>query len=145
MHSEKRVGFEIRCLNNLIKRDVERSKVFQQSTGLHGWAIGWLYENRDREIFQRDFENRFSIRRSTASSILTLMEKNGMITRESVECDGRLKRIVLTDRAVELHRMIQKDISRREKRLTNGISPEELEVFFSVISKIKANLEEKND
>lgn len=145
MHSERRVGFEIRCLNNLIKRDVERSKVFQQSTGLHGWAMGWLYENRDCEIFQRDFENRFSIRRSTASSILSLMEKNGMITRESVESDGRLKKIVLTDRAVEVHKMIQNDINKREKRITKGVSPEELEIFFSVISKIKANLEEEND
>ena len=145
MHSERRVGFEVRCLNNLIKRDVERSKVFQESTGLHGWAIGWLYENRDREIFQRDFENHFSIRRSTASNILALMEKNGMITRESVEHDGRLKRIVLTDRAVEVHKKIQKDICRREERLTEGIDAEELDVFFGVISKIKANLEEKND
>ena len=145
MHSERRVGFEVRCLNNLIKRDVERSKVFQESTGLHGWAIGWLYENRDREIFQRDFENHFSIRRSTASNILALMEKNGMRTRESVEHDGRLKRIVLTDRAVEVHKKMQKDNCRREERLTEGIDAEELDVFFGVISKIKANLEEKND
>lgn len=145
MHSERRVGFEIRCLNNLIKRDVERSKVFQQSTGLHGWAIGWLYENRDREVFQRDFEEHFSIRRSTASNILSLMEKNGMIERKSVEHDGRLKKIVLTERAIEVHKMIQSDIKQREKRLMNGIAPEELDTFFKVISQIKANLEEKYD
>lgn len=145
MHSERRIGFEIRCLNNLIKRDVERSKVFQQSTGLHGWAIGWLYENREREVFQRDFEEHFSIRRSTASNILSLMEKNGMIERKSVEHDGRLKKIVLTERAIEVHKMIQSDIKQREKRLMNGIAPEELDVFFKVVSQIKANLEEKND
>ena len=63
MEHKKRIGFEVRALNNLIKRDVERSKVFQKTTGLHGWAIGWLIENRDKEIFQRDFEERFSIRR----------------------------------------------------------------------------------
>lgn len=145
MRPERKVGFEIRCINNLIKRDVERSKVFQESTGLHGWAIGWLYENREREIFQRDFENRFSIRRSTASNILGLMEKNGMIVRECVERDGRLKKIVLTERAIEVHKKIQNDIKKREERLVKGITPEELEVFYGVLSKIKANLEDKDD
>ena len=144
MNSEKRIGLEIRAVNNLIKRDVEKSDVFKETTSLHGWAIQWFYKNRDRDIFQRDFENHFSIRRSTASNILSLMEKNGMITRESVESDGRLKKIVLTERAIEVHKRISEDIEKRELRISNGITEEELDCFFSVISKIKANLEEGN-
>lgn len=145
MEHKKRIGFEVRALNNLIKRDVERSKVFQKTTGLHGWAIGWLIENRDKEIFQRDFEERFSIRRSTASNILALMEKNGMIVRQSVERDARLKRIMLTERAVEIHKEIECDIKKREQRLTVGLSSEEIDTFFNIISKLKANLEEEDD
>jgi len=141
------IGFEVRNLNNYIKRDVEKSKVFDfcKTTGLHGWAIGYFYENRKKDVFQRDFESHFSIRRSTASNILSCMEKNGLIIRESVEHDARLKKIVLTERAVEIHKMIIKDIYKREERLKKGIDPNDLECFFRVIEKVKANLEVCDD
>lgn len=147
MKPKNAIGFELRTLNNLIKRDIESSKVFEycKATGLHGWAIGYFYENRDRDIFQRDFETHFSIRRSTASNILSCMEKNGFIIRESVEHDARLKKIILTERAIELHKTIIKDIKNREERLKKGIDKEELECFFRVIDKIKANLEGQDD
>lgn len=147
MQPEKTVGFEVRSLNNLIKRDVERSEIFNmcRTTGLHGWAIKYFYDNREKDVFQRDFEERFSIRRSTASKMLGLMEKKGLIERQSVSSDARLKKIVLTERAVELHEKITQDILDREKRLLAGIPPEKLEIFYEVIDTIKANLEVEND
>ena len=143
----RKIGFEIRVMNNLLKRDFESTHTpdIDCSTGVHGLAIGYLYKNRDNDIFQRDFEAHFSIRRSTATRILQLMEKNGLIYRVSVENDARLKKIVLTDKAVEIHKAIIHDIDEREKRLIKGISDEELNTFFSVIDKIKANLEVQDD
>lgn len=142
----KHIGFEIRSINNLIKRDVERShpEGLECPKGVHGWAIRYFYENREKDVFQRDFEARFSIRRSTATNILKLMEKNGLITRLPCENDARLKKIVLTQKAIQIQQNIIKDISEREKRLSAGISPEELAIFFTVCDKIKANLEENN-
>lgn len=147
MQQEKTVSFEIRSLNNLIKRDVERSDIFNmcKTTGLHGWAIKYFYDNRENDVFQRDFEERFSIRRSTASKMLGLMEKKGLIERKSVSSDARLKKIVLTEKAVQLHEKITQDIMERDNRLLVGVSPEQLEVFYKVIDTIKANLEVKND
>ena len=63
---------------------------------MQGWIIGYLYQNRDKEVFQRDIQEQFSIRRSTVTGILQLMEKNGLITRSSVERDARLKKLELT-------------------------------------------------
>ncbi len=147
MKSDKTIGFEIRALNNQIKRDVEKSKVFQycRTTGLHGWAIGYFYDNRERDIFQKDFENHFSIRRSTASDILGCMEKNGFIERIPVDYDKRLKKIILTERAVEIHKTIGDDIKKREEKLKSGITDEEMECFFNVLKKLRANLEDCDD
>ena len=147
MKKQPAVGFEIRKLHHLIKREVEHSASFQyeQATGLHGWAIGWLYENRERDIFQRDLEERFSIQRSTASNMLALMEKNGMIVRQAVDSDKRLKKIVLTEDAVRLCQMFRADIGALEKRLTAGIEAADLACFFRVIEQMKANLEEEHD
>lgn len=143
MAEKRTIGLEIRALNNLIKRYVHSTKPLELdcSTGVHGWALRFFYENRDKDIFQRDFEERFSIRRSTATNMLKLMEANGLIVRQNVEHDARLKKIVLTDKAIEIHKKIGKHIEITEKLLSKGISEEELAVFYDIIDKVKANLE----
>ncbi len=143
MAEQRHLGFEIRTLNNCVKRFVQSKKPpeFQESTGVHGWAIRYFYENRDKDVFQRDFEARFSIRRSTATNMLKLMEKNGLITRKSVSYDARLKKIVLTEKAIEIHKKATKNIEMIESILKKGITEEELTAFYNVVDKIKANLE----
>jgi len=143
MKKERHLGFEIRTLNNHVKRFVQSTKPaeFKESTGVHGWAIRYFYENLDKDIFQRDFEARFSIRRSTATNMLKLMEKNGLITRENVSYDARLKKIVLTEKAIEIHKKATKNIKMIENILKKGITEQELCTFYSVVDKIKANLE----
>ena len=143
MQKEKHLGFEIRTLNNLVRRYFEQHKPeeFKDSTGVHGWAIRYFYENRQKDIFQRDFEERFSIRRSTATNMLKLMEKNGLIKREAVNYDARLKKIVLTEKAVAIHKKATQNIEIFEKLLKDGITNEELNSFYNVLDKIKANLE----
>ena len=74
------------------------------ATGCHSFALRFFAENADRDIFQKDFEEEFSIRRSTATKILQLMEKNGLIERQKVESDARLKKIVLTNKALDIHK-----------------------------------------
>ncbi len=147
MQENRYLGFEIRALNNQVKRFVQGVKPAEldKSTGVHGWAIRYFYENRDKDIFQRDFENRFSIRRSTATNMLQLMEKNGIITREKVPYDARLKKIVLTEKAIEIHKKATENINMIENTLKKGITDDELITFYRVADKIKANLEVQDD
>lgn len=148
MQREKNIGFNIRRLSNYIKRDIEKSSASGKiilPKGVNGWAIHYFYDNRDKQIIQRDFENRFSIRRSTASNILKTMEQNGFIERVSVESDARLKKIILTDKAIKIHEEIMKDIERREALLRKGFSNEEIEQFLAMIDRFVANLEDEND
>lgn len=139
----RKIGFELHKTSRLIKRymDSDAAKSYvDKVTGTHGWAMGYLFHNRDRDIFQKDFEQEFNIRRSTASSILSLMEKNGLIKRESVDYDARLKKITLTDKAVEIQTLVDTSFDRMENMLGQNISDSELEIFFSVLDKICENL-----
>lgn len=148
MNREKDIGFAVRKISNLIKRDAEKTRIklgIDPVKGVNGWAIKYFYDNRDKDIFQKDFETKFSIRRSTASCILKTMEQKGLILRQSVESDARLKKIVLTEKAVEIHHKITDEIHNREKRLRNGISPDDLEVFFKVIDRLCVNMEDNDD
>lgn len=115
---------------------------FEKLTGAHGWAIGYFYHNRDRDIFQRDFEKQCDVRRSSATEMLKRMEKNGMIRRVGVDYDARLKKIVLTEKAIEIQKTLEDKFEQLEKKLSKDISAEELETFFTVLSKIRNNIEE---
>ena len=140
----RKLGFELHRSSRLVKRymDNDATKLYvDKMTGTHGWAIGFFYHNRDRDVFQKDFEQEFNIRRSTASNILALIEKNGLITRESVPYDARLKKIVLTQKALDVQSIVDKAFEKLEETMRKDISEEELQVFFGVIDKINNNLE----
>jgi len=144
MDKSKFAGYEIKIINNLSKRYIDKHKSIKDEenlTSMQGWIIKYIFKNENKDIFQKDIENEFSIRRSTATVILQLMEKNNLITRESVTYDARLKKITLTEKAIEFHNTIKKDILKFEEQLIKDISEEELEVFFKVIEKMKKNIE----
>ena len=83
----RHLGLEIHRLEKMMARRRGYSAAHQDAdclTGMHGYLIRYLYENRGRDVFQRDIEKAFSISRSTVTVTLQLMEKNGLICRESV-------------------------------------------------------------
>lgn len=148
MKERNDIGFKVRILSNLIKRDVEKSKNelgFELPKGINGWAITYFFDNRKKDVFQKDFESEFSIRRSTASAILKTMEQNGFITRESVDYDARLKKIVLTEKAINIHKAVLNNRDEREERLRQGLTETEIENFLKTADRLIRNMEESND
>lgn len=143
MKREQTVGFRIRTLSVGIKRAVEAGKAKyrpEKCTGTHGWVIGYLYDNRDKSVYQRDIEKQFSVSRPTMTEILKLMEKNGLIERVRDESDARLKRIELTPLALEIHERHERNIEAFENSIREGISDSEMDIFFSVLEKLEANV-----
>lgn len=138
------MGFEIRTISNLIKRHVGNLPAFKAAesvTGTHGWVIAYLYHHQDQDMYQKDIEEEFSIRRSTATAILQRMEKNGLIIRRSVAHDARLKKLELTEKAIKVQEQIDLEIAAFEKKLVNGLTEEEIEIFYKIADKLKRNLE----
>ena len=76
------------------------------------------------------------------TGILQLMEKNGLITRSSVERDARLKKLELTPRAVQLHERIGRSVRQVEERLNQSLTPQEKQEFLRLCGKIRAGLQE---
>ena len=143
MEYREDIGFQIRTLSHLVKRTVDQAAfdgVDDHPTGVQGWIIGYLYRNRDKEVCRRDIQGQFSIRRSAVTGILQLMEKNGLITRSSVEQDARLKKLELTPRAIELHERIERSVRQVEERISHCLTPEEKETFIQLCEKIRADL-----
>lgn len=145
MEKNKYIFFELHKCSRLIKRYIDNNtdkEKYENLTGAHSWAIGFFYHNRDRDVFQRDFEKECNVRRSSATQMLKRMEKNGMINRIGVDYDARLKKIVLTEKAIEIQKTLDEKFEQLERNLSKDISNEELETFFGVLSKITDNIGE---
>ena len=89
---------------------------------------------------QSEICRKLRIKPSTAAVSLQRMEKNGLIYREAVPYDARLKRIVATEKAMQYQELIHQSLEETEDRLTSGISPQDLAVFFRVINQMIRNM-----
>lgn len=137
------IGRELRSLHNLIFRYFERcshKKEIDTVTGTNCWIIGYLSDHDDRDIFQKDLEEHFTITRSTASRVLRLMEQKGLIERQQVARDARLKKLVLTQKARQLSEMMKEDRQDMERRLLSGFSAEEVAALHAYLLRMKANM-----
>lgn len=143
MRQERHVGYEIKALSNLLRRKVLEttcSSGGDDFTEMQVKLLGFLCHNRDQEVCQKDIEEAFYIRRSTASRLLKRLEAQGYVVRQSVERDARLKRVTTTPKADALHQKVMDQISSVENQLTRGISQAEVEQFLSTVEKLKQNL-----
>jgi len=108
---------------------------------LQGWIIDFLFrESKNRDIFLKDIEKEFNIRRSTACNVVSRMENLGLIIRMCRPEDARFKVIKLTGKAFDDHLEARQDFFKAEKQATKGIDEEELRVFLAVCEKISNNL-----
>jgi len=141
----RKIGLEFQSVHHLIRRRVDALLTeygLQDLTQMQSFVIRFLREHQgEGDLFQRDLERQFHIRRATATGILQLMEREGLLYREPVDYDARLKKLVLTREAVELDEHICQTIQAVEGQALRGIAPEDLKAFWRVLDQMKRNLE----
>ena len=140
---KKEIGMEIRKLMNFIQRNVKSSNIEDKRlsmTKMHGMIIGFLNTSKHKDVFQKDIEKAFSMRRSTTSKMLKNMEEKGLIERISSEQDARMKKLQLSEKGQSLVEEVSREYQRIENLLTEGLSEKELEQFFTVIYKMQQNM-----
>ncbi len=139
---EKHIGFEVRTLSNLINRRINQmiSEEEDSLTAHQTWILNYLVSNSDRDIMQRDIEKHFSVRRSTTSHMLQLMENNGYITRISASDDARMKRIVITSKGTEAQARMADRLNRFENLLQDNLSKEDLAALSRLLQQMADNI-----
>lgn len=141
---QRKIGIDIHRLDNRIRRCVQRTASqheMEAVSGTNGRIIRFLSEHADRDVYQKDLEGEFGITRSTASRVLRLMEHKGLLERQSVPHDARLKKLVLTERSRRvLQEMCQTGMTI-DARLLRGFLPEEVQTLYGFLDRMFQNLE----
>ena len=140
-------GRLVRMLNHQLKRNQKPEEAVEDDelTPMQRHILNYiLLETLHRDIYQKNIEEEFQIRKSTVSGILKLIEKNGFIYRESVKEDARLKRILPTKKAEAMRPSILEHIHETEIRMTEGVSEQDLFLCKKVLYQMCQNLAKKN-
>ena len=142
MNREHDFGLKLNILSHKLKKHLNAVLSDLGITGVQSRILHYiLVHYSSGAVFQRDIEAVFGLSRSTATGILQLLERDGMIRRESVSTDARLKSLVPTEKAARIDEEVLESITAIERRLVRGISAEEQEIFLSVADRMARNLD----
>ncbi len=136
------IGRCVHILSRQIKRKVDESVSKYDVTAVQCSFIKIINEcTKNGDVYAKDIEAKFNMRRATVAEILSLMEKNGLIVRESNNGDARLKKILLTQKSLEIQSSIEKEIKKVEDNLKKDLTKEEITQFMKTMKKMSENIE----
>lgn len=136
------LGVLIHKVAHKMKREIDHANQKLGVSGVQGRIIGYVRcESKNRDVFQKDIEEHFELRGSSVTSTLQNLEKMSFIVRESIPTDQRLKRIVLTKKALDIHNQITKNIEQVEKEAFSSINKEEEQLLSDLLKRILNNIE----
>lgn len=98
-----------------------------------------IEKGKTDQVYQKDVEMFLSVRKSSVTSLIDNLERDGYIRRESVPFDGRYRHLAPTQKAMELKPVISERITQYMESLFVGIPDEDLEVFESVLDRMTEN------
>lgn len=131
------LGNQIIILSNQVKHYLHQAAEVEGVSGSQSRILHYISEfSKKTEVYQKDVEEFFYLRRSTVTQTLQTMEKNGLIKRSSVARDARLKKLELTEAGQALEAQIHTRVMQMEHQLSDCLSEEEITQFLSITDKL---------
>lgn len=131
-------------LHCICHRAIEQQMADLSLSSIQSRMIGYLYfcSKQGKKVLQRELEAEFKIRKSSVTSVLQTLEKKGLIQRINVEGDARQKQLLLTEKAVALHEIVNHRLEVLEEEVNASMTLEEREILQICVQKIQDRLKE---
>ncbi|MEI6886989.1 MAG: MarR family winged helix-turn-helix transcriptional regulator [bacterium] len=137
MHTSINIGREVNTFINKINKRVSNIVSKYGITGPQAHILNFIFNKSIKEeVLQKDIEKEFDIRRSTTTNALQNMEKKGLIIRQNVSKDARLKKVLLTDKGLKIQKEVSKVIYQSEKALQDSLTKDEFNSLIKIILKL---------
>jgi DNA-binding MarR family transcriptional regulator len=130
----------------MIRRQADANTYMSQLnkiTGTNNWILQYLEDRDGEDVYQKDIEEKFSVTRSTVSKVLKGMEAKGLLFRENVSNDARLKILKMTDEGRRICHLAAIERDAIDNRMIDGLTDDELDTLEILLKKVACNLAEK--
>lgn len=136
------LGLEVRVLSNLIYNKLNQTTMEAENLTIHQcWILQHLTQNAGKEVYQKDIEQLFSIKRSTANQMLRTMESRGYIQRTVSDEDARRNILTVTEEGIAACEHLVEKLYQFMLKLHGDIPKDELEQFQGTLRKLWKNIE----
>lgn len=121
--SEERLYFQLfrRMMTAYVNQCINRLGVYE----IHpSQAVLLLYLEKHEGDTQREIANALQVKPPTTATMISRMEKRGLVLRGQDETDKRKSRIYMTDHGKEICSLVKEEIKQVEQEL-NGLFTDE--------------------
>lgn len=140
---ERKIALEFREIQQSITHQIEKERISDSLFLTHGQVRVLMFvHQRNDPSYQKDIEEFLKIRRSTATEILNVLERNQYIVRVRSTQDARLKEIHLSEKTLLVVDDLSLRVRKLETLLRKNIDASDLEIFFKVLDQMKVNINE---
>ena len=137
---EKKLMEQYDKMNRKMQRHFSSYFSDSQLTSIQGIVLHYIIVEKERgDIFPKDLEEFLGIKGSSVTSLINNLEQGGYLRRESLESDGRYKKLVLTDKTKGMQEDILKRVYDYMHSMFVGIPEDHLKIFESVILQMTKN------
>ena len=91
-------------------------------------------------LSQAELADRLMITPATAVRLVDRMERDGWVVRQSDPEDGRVKRVVMTEKAAEVWESVSRAARDLLDQAYKGVHPAEIETVKRVLERVRRNL-----
>ncbi|MGO4699221.1 MarR family winged helix-turn-helix transcriptional regulator [Paenibacillus sp. 2TAB26] len=105
-----------------------------------GKIIGYIYENQETELIQRDLADRFHLRGASITGMLQGLEQRGFIERKIPVNNERQKNIYVLPKAIELIEDFNESFQKVEEEIVQALSEDEKQILKELLIKINERL-----
>ena len=133
---ESYITYKISYIDRILKRHIDQDTLKFGLTAEQGRTVLYLNKHKDEVIHLKDLEKVFHLRKSSLTSLINNMEKNGIVRRTNEENDQRLKRIELTDLGYEKVNLLIQSFIDNEDKVRKTLSDEEVQQLNSLLDKV---------
>ena len=108
-------------------------------TAVQGHIMAYL-AHAQQPPCPRDLEAEFHLTHPTVSGILSRLEQKGFIELRTDPKDRRCKRIFILEKGWQCHEVMHQTIQANERRIVDGFTPEEQEIFTGLLQRAIRNM-----
>ena len=105
-----------------------------------GQMIGYIYENQDKGVIQKDLAEKYLRKGASITSMLQGLERKGYIERIIPTKDERQKNIYVLEKGANLVEEFNVIFSDVETKLTKNLTKEEADLFMKILIKVRNSL-----
>ena len=132
-------GFLIRVLHHCARQSMDSAMETMELTASQGPIMAYL-AHAEQPPCPRDLEADFHLTHPTVSGLLSRLEQKGFVELRTDPEDRRCKRIYILDKGWQCHEVMHRTIQENERRMTEGFTEEERELFSNLLRRAIQNM-----